>query len=444
MNLTTALEDSSWTVTEQFTRQGGTAKFILLDDRSTTGSVQPVFVPQALQTIVFTDTGTGAVLFSGLVTSPTFKRQGPLQTRWQLDCRDWTYISDTTLVAGDFVGFTADQIVVALVAQAACGLTATSTTGGGQVQPAPTINRFQTEYETLSTALTTLAQLASTSSDYGWFIDYNRSVHFFSEAQTPTPTVTLTDNLTALPSTTLGGYDESGFAYVWDGSNVRSACIVRGANYPGNRTDMWLGDGNTEQWQLSFALNTSGALPVLTIGGAVTPVWIAGVSSGTMPASGFQLVQSLTGPWTMQTYGGQGPPGQGAAMSLVYPYLAPVIARVDDGVFEAAYAALPNRGVFEMYVGDTTLLTLATAQARGSAEVTQYSYVQERITLKVAAGFPGHISGGDVVTVTCTFVPDSANGFTAGFTKNFLVLTAVLAGVKTGYRTTAVTAVRID
>ena len=400
-----------------------------------------MFVPQALQTITLTDTGTGTTLFGGMVTTPTFKRMGPLQTRWQLDCRDWTYLADNAIVFGDFVGQTADEIAVALIAQVAwAGLTV------GTIQPAPTIDRVQINYLTLSTAMQTLARLASVSSDYGWFVDYNQAVHFFSQAQTAAPTVTVTDNLAALPTTTTGGYDESGFSYVWDGTTVRSACIVRGGSYTGPRMDTWVGDGGTTQWVLTLPLDTAGTAPLLTVGGVVqgaSSFWVPGVSSGTQPTTGYQLVQASSGVWSIQSVGITAAPGAGVVVSITYPFLAPVIVRVDNAAFEAAHAGLPNGGVFEMYVEDSSVLTLGGAQARAQAEVLQYGVIQERVTLKVAAGFLGHISGGDVITFVTSFVPDSGNGYAAGFTDSFLVISVGVTGVAMGYREYGLQAIRV-
>ncbi|MGH7723410.1 MAG: hypothetical protein ACRENL_11380 [Candidatus Dormibacteria bacterium] len=427
VDLTANLEQHTWSITQQFSRQGGTATFYLVDQRN--GNT-PTFVPQALQTISLRDLTLNRLLFNGLVTTPRIRRTlGPSATYWQLDCRDWTYIADTTVVAGDFVGLTADQILKILITQQTQGLIV------GTVDAAPTINRYQVNYLQLSTAAKNLARLASQASDYGWFVDENLAMQFFSEAQAAAPVATLTDQLTALPTTLIGGYGYSNFDYAWDGTNVRSACIVRGSTYPGNRTDTWHGDGATTQWVLSFPLNTGGGTPTLSVGGVPTPLWIAQVSSGTQPAAGYQLVQSQAGPWVLQVYGGRAAPPVGAGLSLSYPYQAPVVARADALAFQAQYASLPNRGVFAMHVTDSTLVTLTAAQQRAIAELTQYAQIPERVTLTTSEGFGGHIRGGDQFSFLSLIVPDSKNSFTVPLSATMIALSVTIRGRQSGYRT---------
>lgn len=453
---TNYVQDTGWNINQSFTRQGDTATFTLIDDRSSTGSKTPVFVPQSLQTIIFTDTSTSTVLFSGLVTSPTFVRNGPLQTVWSLHCQDWTYIADTTIVAGDFLGKTADAIVISLVATANCGLTATASSGGGYVQPASTINRLQVNYQTLSAALTTLAKLSSQSTDYGWYIDENRAVHFFSQEQVAAPTITLTDDLqhtgspAGVPTATLGGFSESGFNYVWDGTTIRSSVIVRGAAFPGTFTNKWYGDGTTIQWPLSFALNTGSGSSTpnvsVDIGGTLLTsknFYIVGVTSGTLPTSGFKLVQALNGQWSLQTFGGRAAPTIGQIIAITYPYQAPVIARSDDHTFQTAYSSLPNNGIFQMYVSDSSLVTLSSAQRRARAELQQYSLIQERVTLTTGAGFLGHLIAGGTFTLVTSYVPDSASSFAPGFTDTFMSTSVSITGLQSGFRSYTVNAVRI-
>lgn len=424
-------EQTGWSITEQFSRQGATMKITLWDEYS---GAQPTFVPQAVSPISLVDQALGVTLFSGITGVPQLDTMGPNLNKWSIDCRDWTYLADGAIVVGDFLGLSCDAILKILITQANCGIVP------GLISPGPVVPRVQINWKTLTAAAQELATLAGQTSDFGWFVDVNRAMNFYAFAQAAAPTVTLTDG-DVLPSGVIARYSPK-FSYKWDGQNMRTRAIVRGASYSGNRTDTWRGDGHTTQWVLTLDLNTSGATPTLLVNGSAVNLWIAGTSTSAQPAGGYELVNSAAGPWALQVYGTQGAPSNGTVLQLTYPFQAPVIAQADDLVSQAQYVALPNRGIFAMYTADSTLVTLTTAQQRAIAEIQQYSTVQERLTVKTAEGFSGHIRAGDQIQFVSGRVPDSQNGYLTPLNDTFIVVASTITGAAAGYRTYALTAVR--
>lgn len=431
------LEDTTWRIQSQFNRQGDTATFYVNDQRSSTTA--SYYIPP-LATIVFTDTTNGFTLFSGLVTTPTWTRMGPNLTRWQLDCKDWTYLSDRAIVFGDFVGMSCDAILKSLITQANCGISA------GNILGAPTINRVQINYLTLSQAAKKLANLASQTVDWGWDVNYSKGLDFFPQSSATSSGVTLTDNLTGLPTTTTGGYNQQGFVYKWDASDVRSAAIVRGANVPGTSTDNFRGDSVTSQWVLKYKFNPGGAAAILAINGFTqtadtTPQSFGGQASTVSWGSGaYFLIQSFAGPWVLIAATA---PATGTNIAITYPYQGPIIARADNTSFEASYSTLPNGGKFVMATSDSTLVTLAAAQARAQAEALQYGIVQERVTLTTAEGWNGYITAGQLFTLVNSMIPDSRNSYLASINATMLALSATITGAQVGYRKSTIQAVRI-
>jgi hypothetical protein len=438
--LTTFTEESTWVINQQYSRQGDTATFYLYDVRGNVAT--PGFYVPALSQISFTDTALSKVLFSGLVTTPTWTPVGPTTSMWQLDCTDWTYISDRTIVAGDFIGYSTDQIVNALITQANCGLTA------GTILPGPTIARVQINYLTLTAAIQKLTQLSSQGTDYGWNVNYSRQINFGPWTSLPSPVYTLTDQPIAVPSSpwATGTYGISNFKYQWMGSDVRSSSIVRGSTYPGTGTDTFRGDGVTTQYVLKYKLNTATTNPVLIVNGAAKTLdSTAGTYQGTQAkyswaGSTILLLQSIAGPWALVFTAA---PASGSVISITYGYTAPIIARADNTAFEATYAGLPNGGVFQMYTADSTLTTLTAAQQLAQADVHQYGVIQENVTLDTSEGWNGSIFAGDLFTFKNQFIPDSKNSWAAGISATMLALSMVTSGSMVGYRTSNIQGVRV-
>src|ERR1035437_213757 len=438
------LAQDSWTVTHSFGRQGDVATFYITDDFGVGGT--PHVTPQMLQSIVFTEvlhqdgSVSGKVLFRGCIITPKLLPSALILNEWQLDCLDFTSYTDNIIVNGDFntptgAAPTIDAIVKTLVTQAnIASLTVTN------VQPAPTIARVQINYTTLSAALTKLARLASQSADYGWFIDYNFDLHFFSYAQAAAPTVTFTDHITAAPTVSNGFYaDDSTFAYEWDGGSIRNSCIVRGANLQAVRTDRWTAQSGVTSWQLTFAIDSTVA-PTLTVGGATTTVQIMTASTIVDSTVPYQIAQNVTGQWVLTSRTGAN--NVGATISLTYTYMTPIIVRVDNLASQAFY-----NSVMQMEVTDTSITSVSAATARGNAELQAFQWAQERVTFTSPENWPGHFNAGDTITFHTTRVPNSQTGYSsggAGWSGIFLVVSNNYVGVQGNFRKYTATCTRVS
>jgi hypothetical protein len=445
------LEQTTWSITQQWTRQGDTAIFYLVDEHSssTESGVALSFTVPPLATVTFNDVGLGITLFSGLVTYPQLTRPGPNLSYWELQCTDWTYLSDRALVQLDAANLTTDQIVMAALANANCGITGALVSNGGFVYPGPLVVRAKFIFNTLSAALTNIVQLAATYTSWGWHIDENRRLHFYPVASAVNTGITFTDNLTAQPSgnspvsNTFGFYDSDNFDYGWDASQIRNVAIVRGSTYFVAQVDNFVGNGSQAAWPLTQAADTTAISSArLTVGGVVQTV---SAQLGTSQTTQFIVQPNLSGQWFLQVNPGFGSvPGSGAAIVFNYKYVAPNIAQVVDNPSISRFASLPNHGVFKVYIADTNLQSLQAAQLRGQSEVHTFGLPEDRVQFYTTEDWPGHIKAGQLFTFVSSFTPDFNNGGSIGVNDVFIVVQQTIAASTNGagYRTYQITAAR--
>lgn len=433
---------SSMSITQNFGRQGDTATIPLVEDLQ--GLTSPNVIIPVLSQIQLVDNTLGKTLFAGVVTQPTLIATGPNRNEWILKCVDYTFYADNTIVHGTYNGLSIDLIVVAVTLQAACGITARTPPGGGFVAPGPVLTQVNLPYQTLSSAWRSLAQLASISTPYGWYVDENLALHFF-DATTAVPsgaTFTTSPTASGLGSATEGHYGlDSQFGYTWDGTSIRNKILVQGAaqtitpNLNGNPTDQWLGNGVQTSWPLRGTVTGN---PQLYVNGVSTSVQIQNGFS--QQVSGWSIQQNKYGGWFMSN---PSPPAAGYVIQLWYSYQVPVIAQASDVASQNQYTG-PNSGVYEEYISDSSLSTTSMALARAQREKTEYAFAAERITFNTAEEFFGWVRAGQTFTVTNALVPDSRNGYIRGLVgATFLCVSNTVTFGKGGYRTMSIAGVRL-
>lgn len=425
------MEQATWEIDQQLSRRGDTFKCSLWDEHATSALT---FVPKALQTITLKDLSLNTTLFAGVITQPKYLHHGPNLAEWQLDCLDWTYYADTTIVTGDYFNQAADAVVKTLVTQRNIGLTT------NHVQSGPQLPRIKINHLTLSEAITRVSQYASQGSDYSWYIDENLDVHFFNPSQiTPTGSY-FTDNLSDNSANAIHYKADSSFDYLWDGTTVRTRATVRGADIVPStaQVDSFVGNASSSAWPLTYPPSSSPSFS-LTVGGTSKTVQ---TDQGGTPTTQYIVTQMPSGQWFLRT-GTDPTPGSGTVLQLTYFYALPVQTQVDDFGLESAYGG-PNGGVFEVYIADSEIRDVGTAKARGQREVQEYAPIQERVELETSEDFTGHIRAGTILGFTNVIVPNSVNGYAPGFSDvNFLIIQNKITGIPGNHRAYAVTGVRV-
>lgn len=427
-------------ISQQFGRQGDTATFPLIDEYLTT---QNIVVP-AMSTVKLVDNAISQTLFAGVCNDPLFSVTGPVRNEWTLQCTDFTFYADNATVHGVFYGLTVDQIVIQLVQQANCGITAATVADGGFISPGPQLASFVLNYTSLSSAWRTLAQLAGQATPYGWYVDENLKLHFFDATSAQSSGVTFTTSPTGTGgSATEGHFSLDGsFSYEWDATSLRNRILVQGANQTiafgstdNSPTDVWLGNGAQQSWPLRYTVTGT---PVLSVGDIVVDVTL--VDSGSTGTGTWQIVQNSIGAWSLTNT--IAAPAAGEIIKIWYDYQAPVVAQANDFNSQATYNG-PNGGIFSEYINDTSLITVPMALSRALRERQEYSFPAERLTWTTDESWAGFARSGQTVTVVNQFIPDSENNYVAGLNDQFLIISNTVNFGAGGYRSCNTTAIRL-
>lgn len=434
---------SSMSITQNFGRQGDTATIVLVEDLQ--GLSSPNVIIPVLSQITLYDNTAGKSLFAGVVTQPTLIPSAN-RNEWVLHCTDYTLYADNAIVHGTRNGLGVDQIVVAMTAQANCGITAATVANGGFVAPGPVLTQVNLPYQTLSSAWRSLAQLASISTPYGWYVDEGRNLHFFDASTAISSGAAFTTSPTAsgLGSLTEGHQAlDSQFSYQWDGTSIRNKILVQGAsqtitpNLDGDPTDQWLGNGTQTAWPLRYTVTGS---PQLFVNGVSTQVTVLAGGTTTRAPGEWAIEQNAFGQWFLVN---NPAPANGYVIQIWYSYQVPVIAQASDVPSQSQYTG-PNGGVFEEYISDSSLSTTSMALARAQREKTEYAFAAERITFNTTEEFWGWLRAGETFTVTNSLVLDSRNNYIGGLTNAvFLCVANTITFTHAGYRTMAITGVRL-
>lgn len=428
------------TITQNFGRQGDTAVIALVEEHTGT----PVVHIPVMSQISLTDHTAGVNLFAGVVNDPILQVDGPTLNEWDLNCTDYTFYADNAIVHGIFYGFTADQIIISLVQQANCGITAVSTRNGGFVAPGPVISAYVLNYNPLSTAWRQLATLAGSATPYGWYVDQNLELHFFDSSSAQSSGVTFTTAPTAagLLSTTEGHIKlDSSFQYEWDGTSVENKILVQGANQTinggspstKNPTDVWQADGSQSAWPLRYTVSSVGTLE---INGVKTTVITA--TKGTVATGPWVVEENAIGQWFLVAATA---PSSGASIKIWYTYQVPVVAQAQDPASIATYTG-PNRGIFGRYISDSSLTTVPMALARAMQTRTEYAFAVERTVFNTTEEFLGWVRSGQTCTINNQLVYDVQNN-QWGVNDTFILISNTVTFTIGGYRSMNPTAVRI-
>lgn len=433
---------SQMSITQNFGRQGDTATIPLVDDWQ--GRSTPNLLIQVESQIALVDNTAGKTLFAGVVAKPTLVVTGANRNEWILSCVDYTFYADNAIVHGTYNGLSIDLIVVAVTLQANCGISARTPPGGGFVAPGPVLTQVNLPYQTLSSAWRSLAQLASISTPYGWYVDENLALHFFDATTAISSGAAFTTSPTA---SGLGSLTEahqaldSQFGYQWDGTSIRNKILVQGAaqtvtpNLHGDPTDQWLGDGTQTAWPLRYTVTGS---PTLYVNGVSTSVQVQ--TGFSQQVSGWSIQQNKYGGWFLSN---PSAPPAGYVIKIWYSYQVPVIAQASDTASQLTYTG-PNHGVYTEYISDSSLSTTSMALARAMREKTEYAFAAERFTFNTTEEFFGWIRAGETFTVTNALVPDSRNSYTWGLTgATFLCVSNTVTFGFGGYRTMSISGVRV-
>jgi hypothetical protein len=437
-NLAWAGTQTQTTISQNFGRQGDTATISLAEEYTTT----PGLVVPVESQVSMVDHTAGQTLFAGVCNDPILVPDGPTRNEWTLNCTDYTFYADNAIVHGVWYGQTVDQIVIALTAQANCGITAASIADGGFVAPGPQLASFVLNYTTLSSAWRTLSQLAGQVTPFGWYVDENRALHFYDATSAQNSGVTFTTSPTTAGSLTEGHLSPDSFGYEWDGTAIRNRILVQGATQTISHgpttttppTDTWKGNGAQLSWPLRYTVTGT---PVLTVGGVTTPVTL--VQAGSTSTDPWQIGQNAAGGWFLNALNA---PAEGVILRLWYDYQVPIVAQANDAASQATYTG-PNRGLFTEFISDSSLTTVPMALSRALRERQEYAFAVERINFTTTPEWLGWIRAGQTCRLVNQFIPDAERSYAWGVDDTFIAIANTTTFGDGGYSTSQITAIRL-
>jgi hypothetical protein len=427
-------------ITQNFGRQGDTALLPLVVEHN---GALPFAVPPMSQ-IRLHDSYCGQTLFGGVITNPASGWQGPNLGEFDLNCTDYTFYADHSIVRFPASGVAQpDAIVVGLTNGANCGISAATLADGGYVAPGPALPQWTLGYTTLSGAWRSLATACGQVTPYGWYVDDTRRLHFYDQDSALDSGVTFTTSPTTAGSITQGHImADSTFLWENDAGSLVNRVLVQGATqaitYSLSRdsTDHWLSDGYNTSWPLRYTVSSSPA-PVLYVGGVQQTVTL--LDSGEAPSGAWSVIANSNGGYFLVSATA---PYAGAEIRLWYAYEAPIIMQATAPQSIATYTG-PNGGVFSEYISDSSLTTPPMALARAQQDRAEYAFAVQRITFNTSPEFMGWVRAGYVFTVDAATIQDPQRGYAMGVNDQFICTANQITFGSGGYRTCQITGVRL-
>lgn len=301
---------------------------------------------------IWNEEATGNVkIFAGRITGVIPIKISGSDFSFQVDCTDYTKDLDKNLVAEQYTGKTAYEIISDILSNYTTGFTM-----NGVSADSPIIQAISFNYVYPSECFTQLANLTG----YDWYVDYDRDVHF----------VALDSFYTDAPIEILdAGINFTKLEMSYDNSQIRNRVYVRGGDY--------LSPEYTEDTKTAAASQTEIGLKYqpsdinITIDGVTT--YTIGIQNADAAGTHDFLVNYTEKLLKVDNFNGGAFTG-GEIIIIKYKYFIPVFSVIDDLPSQSLIKSIEGGdGVYESIVIDKNITTLEAARQRGQAELLKYS-----------------------------------------------------------------------
>lgn len=310
-------------------------------------------LPQSGQEIVFKD--GSRFLFGGFVTrlNPTEYGVGQLIT-YDLEASDYTYLLTNKYAQASYTNQTLAYIVADLLSTnlaSGYGVTHTNTATG------PTIASVTFNHISLRQCFEKLAKLTN----YIWWMDYEKDLHFVDPAMTTAAPETVTDSSSNIETMVINT----------DVSQVRNQIVIQGGTQASaNYADIFIGDGQARGWVLTYAIKTMITIELDTGAGYVTK--IIGVEGTDDETVCYFMYSTSRGSFRMAS--GSSTPTSAHKIRVTYKYALPVLTIVSDSTSIALMSALEGGdGVHGFVINDSTITSQEQARKRGQQELLMFA-----------------------------------------------------------------------
>jgi len=207
-------------------------------------SASQLFRPVTNVEVIMLDGATR--IFGGKVHAISATSQANNSVLYHVDCMDYSYDLDRTLVNDEYASMTVDAIIADILTNYTTGFTDTG------VNCTLNITKVVFDRITVTAAIQKLAALTG----YSWYVDYYKDIHFFATATEVAPFDIIDSNGYCID----GSLDVSN-----DLSQIRNRVFIKGGEIVGSsRTETFNGDAV----KMSFVLaNKFSSVPTVTVGG---------------------------------------------------------------------------------------------------------------------------------------------------------------------------------
>lgn len=257
---------------------------------------------------------------------------------YRVQCVDYTRILDRRLVVESYENMTDLEIIQDIVANYCQGSGITTT----EVEEGVTFEKLVFNYQQPSQCFRKICQLTGRS----WYLDYDKVVHYFP-LETDTSPFNITD-----ASANYGQFDLEK-----DNTNIKNKVYVRGGTYLSDETTIeMVADGEQYIFELPDKVHDFS----MEEGGVSKTVGIKNID-----LTGFDYVLNYQEKYVERL--DETAPADGTVMSFTYKYEIPILVAIEDT------DSINDIGVYEFAIFDPDIKTVADAQARASAELTDYA-----------------------------------------------------------------------
>jgi hypothetical protein len=308
---------------------------------------------------------TAVTVYKGLILNVLKVTDGHAIVRYEVSCVDNTHYLNRVLVAETYTNTTINDIIDDIVTNYVPTFTTTNVDAPIPVETI-TFNRVS-----VSEALQKLAKL----SNYSWYVDYNKDIHFFEKNTEPAPfNITDTSNNYIYESLEIGD----------DISQLRNKVFIRGGEAEGDpRTEEFDGDGTKKFVKLS---NKFASLPTVTVGGVAQTVGVDFLDD----EADFDALWNFNEKYIKFTVA----PASGTNnIDVTGIPLYDILVQVEDSVSIATY------GVSEFARTDTSIKSKQEAKDFAIAELEAYA---NKISEGAFSTYTGGLRSGQVITVNST------------------------------------------
>jgi hypothetical protein len=306
------------------------------------------FTPTLNSTVTLSIDGT--LVYGGVIVRIEDIPDGRLKTTYNVTCSDYSRLLASKLANQRYTDMLAGNIIKDLIDTYAPGFTYTNVADG------PTIPTIFFDRVPVTEAIQKIAE----RTNYAWYVDENKDVHFFTPASVSAP-FSLTD--------TNGNYVWDSLRLDSDTSQVRNRVVVRGGLEVSETT-------RTEQFTASTVAAERSIYRLGYKHDSLTAVKVNGVDQTVGVEfldddAAYEVMWSFQEKYIRFTSGHT--PASGDTIEITGYPLFPIIVQVSDNDSIASFANGSFDGIFEYLIKDDAIKSRDEAIARASAELEAYS-----------------------------------------------------------------------